>query len=173
MTARQAPRQRQALAFQMEVRAPVLWRLCTVLLWNLAGCAAVAAAATQAAARLGPEASATCLLLALPLLPLASWLAWRHQADEVWQLLWDGQQWALRSGDARLAAREDAALQAMLPQVSLDLGGFLLLRCRPAAGAGGGGATVYLPLARRQHPGLWLRLRWALFSARRLPQEPA
>lgn len=28
---------------------------------------------------------------------------------------------------------------------------------------------VFLPVLQSQHPGVWLRLRWALFSARRLP----
>lgn len=169
MTARQAPRQRQAPAFQLEVRAPFLWRLGTVLLWALACCASAAALAAQGAAHLGPEAAMACLLLTLLLLPVVCRLAWRHRADEVWQLLWDGQQWALRAGDARSAARADAAPLAQEPQVSLDFGGFLLLRCRPAGDASA--AAIYLPLARRQHPGLWLRLRWALFSARRLPPE--
>ena len=170
MTARHAPRQRQAPAFQMEVRAPFLWRLCTALLWGLAWCAAAAALLAQAAARLGAEASTACLLLALALLPVVCWLAWRHQADEVWQLLWDGQQWALRSGDACHAAREGAAAQALELQVSLDFGGFLLLRCHPAGGASR--TAIHLPLSRRQHPGLWLPLRWALYSPRGLPPQP-
>lgn len=171
MTARQALRQRQAPAFQLEVRAPFLWRLLTVLLWALAWCASAAAVLAQVAARLGPEASTAGLLLALPLLPLVCCLAWRHRAGEVWQLLWDGQQWALRPGAARQAAQEDSPFQAQWLQVSMDLGGFLLLRCRPTGE--GRHAAVYLPLTRRQHPGLWLRLRWALFSARGLPPQRA
>lgn len=169
MTARQVPHQRQASAFQLEVRALFLWRLGTALLWVLALCAAGAAVSAQAGERLGPSASMACGLLVLPLLPLACCLAWRHRAGEVWQLQWDGQRWALRPGDARSAAREDAAVQAIEPQVPLDFGGFLLLCCRPVEAPWR--RAVFLPISRTQHPGLWLRLRWALFSARGLPPD--
>ncbi|MBB2484256.1 hypothetical protein H5407_03345 [Mitsuaria sp. WAJ17] len=171
MSRRLPKRQREAPALQLEVRVPFSWRLCFVLLWALALCSAGAAASAQAADKLGPGASTACQLMTLLLLPLVCWLAWRHRAREVWQLLWDGQQWALRAGDARGAALQDAVLQAVTIQVSLDFGDFLLLGCRPAGGARG--ATVYLPLSKAQHPGLWRPLRWALFSARGLRPDAA
>lgn len=163
-------RRRQAPAFQLEVRAHFLWRLGGTLLWALALCASGAAVAAQAAEHFGPEAAAACGVLTLLLMPLVCRLAWRHGAGESWQLLWDGRCWALRSGQARTSAQTDAARQAVELQVSVDFGHFLLLCCRRVDGPRGS-VLAFVPLSKRQHPGQWLALRWALFSARGLPPE--
>lgn len=161
--------QRQAPAFQLEVRAPFLWRGATALLWALALLAACAAIAAQLGQRLGTGASLVCWALLIPGLPGLMWWGWRSAAGRVWQLVWDGQQWALRPGEALRAARHDAPRQAVDVQVTLDFGGLLLLRCRFTDAARP--SAVYLPLMERDHASTWLPLRWALFSARQLPPE--
>lgn len=171
MTPRLPKRQRQASAFQLEVRAPFCWRLAFALLWGLACAALGMALAAQAAELVGAWARAASGLLTVLALPWVCRVAWRWRADEVRQLLWDGQAWSLRAGEARRVARQDAERQSVELRVAMDFGSFLLLRCRPIEGVWR--PAVYLPLARCQHPGLWLPLRWALFSARGLPPGPA
>lgn len=164
---------RRAPAFQLEVRAPFLWRALHVLVWTLGMATAAAALALQAEARAGRGAALACLVTAGLLWPAVTVWAWRQAAGCVSQLLWDGEGWALRDGPARQAAQKDAERRAVAVTVSMDLGGFLLLCCRPvAAGAGTArvpGAARFLPVVRRDHRGAWLSLRWALFSARQLP----
>ncbi|HLO95951.1 MAG TPA: hypothetical protein VK195_16715 [Burkholderiaceae bacterium] len=171
MIAQLPKRQRLAPAFQLEVRAPFSWRLGFSVLWGLACCSLGLTLSVQAAEHLGPWARAACGLLTVLALPWVCRAAWRWRAGEVKQLLWDGQAWSLRAGEARRAAREDAVRQAVELRVAMDFGSFLLLCCRPAEGVWR--PAAFLPLARHQHPGLWLPLRWALFSARGLPPGPA
>ncbi|MDL5032906.1 hypothetical protein QRD43_13405 [Pelomonas sp. APW6] len=164
---------RRAPAFQLEVRAPFLWRALHGVVWTLALAAGTAALALQVEAMDGRGAAVVCAGVAGLLWPLLAGWAWRHAAGCASQLLWDGEGWSLRDGPARHAAQEDADRQAVEVTVSLDLGGFLLLCCRPLATEAGGslvtGAARFLPLSRRHHPGAWLPLRWALFAARRPP----
>ncbi len=141
------------------------------MLWALALLAAAAAVAAQLGQRLGQGAGQVCWAVVVAGLPPLAWRAWRSAAGGTWQLLWDGQHWALRAGEALRAARHDAPRRAIDVQVAFDVGGLLLLRCRFSDVARP--TTVYLPLLRRDHPSSWLPLRWALFSARQLPPDAA
>lgn len=163
---------RQAPAFQLEVRAPLLWRHLHGLIWMLALAAVCLALASQAEAHAGPAAAAGCGLLGLLASPVLWRWAWRAGAHEVRQLLWDGEGWSLRSVAALDAAREDAPRLEVEVDVALDLGGFLLLACRPLGSTSPprrSRARLFLPVARRHHPDVWRPLRWALFSARHRP----
>lgn len=164
---------RRAPAFQLEVRAPFLWRALHMLVWTLGLATGTAALALQAEARIGPGVALAGVATAGLLLPSVMVWAWRQAAGGVSQLLWDGEGWALRDGPARQAAQEDAERRAVTLTAAMDLGGFLLLCCRPVAtgacASRAPGAARFLPVSRRHHRGAWLPLRWALFSARRLP----
>ncbi len=167
---------RRAPAFQLEVRAPFLWRGLHVAVWTLGLAAGAAACALQAEAAAGRGAALGCAAAAALLWPALAVWAWRQAAECASQLLWDGEGWSLREGAAREAARHDADRRAVEVSVSMDLGGFLLLCCRPGVAQGGdsplAAAVRFLPLSKRDHPTAWLALRWALYAARRLPAGP-
>jgi len=101
---------------------------------------------TQDAAGLAPRA----------LLPLATWLAaaslWPLTRAELWELRWDGSQWAF--------GRPDASLDPAAVRVALDLNGWLLLRINTARG------RQWLALSHSRHRPTWHGLRCALYCAR-------
>lgn len=122
------------------------WRLAQALL------AGVVAAVLLAWAGLHLGVAGAGVLACLLATGPAVWV-WRRQRPAAAELRWDGQRWTVDGTDAEV-------------DVMLDLGGWLLLRARPAAGAG-----RWLPLSRRDAGPAWHALRAALFS-RSAPPAP-
>ncbi len=78
----------------------------------------------------------------------AALIAWRRGRPRPRVLQWDGSRWCLDGVEGQVA-------------VMWDLGGWLLLRHRPAAGA-----TSWLPLPAAEVGAGWHGLRAALFAGR-------
>ena len=96
-------------------------------------------------------------------LPLPAWLGWRLSAVAPRHLQWDGQTWRLAAVDF------DEPGDAIHVRVVIDLGGWLLLRCRPVDGPWRL-RHIYLPLSRASSGASWGSLRATLYAARtRLP----
>jgi hypothetical protein len=85
---------------------------------------------------------------ALAALPLVAVLALRRPAAPVPRLAWDGRVWQLDGAEAR-------------PQITLDLGGWMLLRVTA------GRQTHWLPLSAAASPAGWPALRAALYGTAR------
>ena len=129
-------------------RQPLLQGLVALLLTSSA--AAVIAA-------LAAHLPACWWLLAT--LPFAALLGWRLSAVMPRHLQWDGQTWRLAPLDV------DEPGDAVQLRVVIDLGGWLLLRCRPVDGRWLP-QHIYLPLSRTALGASWGSLRATLYAAR-------
>jgi hypothetical protein len=105
-----------------------------------------------------PAAQATIACGAGLMAFAAAWLSHRGAAVRERALRWDGQDWVLAGDAQRAEQRGDATLM-------LDLGPWLLVRFRPFAGVGSGGAT-WLPLTLAGDLARWAALRGALWNWR-------
>ncbi len=84
----------------------------------------------------------------------AALLAWRLGRPRPRRLQWDGHRWTLDGTPGELA-------------VMWDLGGWLLLRHRPAAGA-----AAWLPVPAREAGAAWHGLRAAVYARGATPAAP-
>ncbi len=120
----------------------------------------------------------------VPIFGLAAWagamlavpvLAASLMRVPVVTLRWDGQQWWLarlaRSSRAAAAAQIDAIAGEI--DVSLDFGGWMLLRFRPISAARRERASRWLPVQRRGLEAYWHALRCAVYSPRPAPAREA
>ena len=99
----------------------------------------------------------------MALLPSAAWCGWHLSAVVPRHLQWDGQTWRLALPDF------DEPGDPVHLRAVIDLGDWLLLRCRPVDGRW---LTrhLYLPLSRAALGASWGSLRATLYAARtRLP----
>ncbi len=124
------------------------WRAVGALLAALA-----AAAVTAWGLQHQGLSGAVSLAAALPAAALAGALAWRLERPRPVDLLWNGRVWCANDAEGEV-------------DVMLDLGGWMLLRFRPAAGA-----VRWLPLAQAQAGAAWHPVRSALFAAP-VPAQP-
>lgn len=135
-----------------------------------AGKAAVACWLVLAAVMLGwalqPQALWLQRGMAGLFLLLAAFLLWRqHLLWPEGRLFWDGEQWALATGEADMAAEP----VLVLLHVALDGGSWLWLEARAAGAEGGGGLRRRrehrLYLCESQSPERWGDLRRAVYSS--------
>lgn len=124
--------------------------------WRVVGALLAALAAGVITAwllqHLGASGAAV-LAAACAAVVLAGALAWRWERPRPVDLLWNGRVWRVDGAEGEV-------------DVMLDLGGWMLLRFRPAAGA-----ARWLPLARAEAGAAWHPLRSAVFAVP-VPAQP-
>ena len=151
-----------APAFQLEVRALVIWRLLHAVSWALA---LVALCALVSVHLHGAAWSSGWPMVGLMLAFLTgAWGGW-VAAQPPWgglHLGFDGQGWWCRALNAPLRdVRSDR--HPVEVRMRMDFGGFLLLQLQRS---GSPRWSAHLALSRSVHGGHWLALRRALFAPR-------
>lgn len=140
----------------VDIAAPRGWRMVQALAFAAAA-ACVAAWGVQHLIGSGAASALAMAGAAAAAALLGGALGWRLARGSALRLAWTGQGWTCRQ------PAMDEAL-AVRPSVSLDLGGWMLLRLTPERGA-----VIWASVARGDAGADWHPLRAALYCA---PTEP-